>query len=62
MALMRKLKGVAVITVAAVGFHAYEAGVVAKPAHHGTSAAIAAPAVLGGTPAQNEALANQMAA
>jgi peptidoglycan DL-endopeptidase CwlO len=35
MALMAKLKGVAVITVAAVGFHAYEAGIAAKPATPG---------------------------
>lgn len=67
MGLMRKLKGVAGITVAAVGFHVYQAGAFTAPAtahgaHHGTSAAIAAPAALGGTPAQNEALANQMAA
>lgn len=66
MGLMRKAKIAAGVTGAVFAFHAYQAGVAATPsahgAHHGTSAAIAAPAALGGTPAQNEALANQMAA
>lgn len=63
MALMGKLKVAAGITAVAFGFHAYEAGVAAAPAHHGSAAAsVQAPAALGGTPAQNEALANQMAA
>ena len=63
MSLTAKLKGAAAVTVAAVGFHAYQAGeLTAAPAHHGSAAAVQAPAEGGGTPAQNEALANQMAA
>lgn len=66
MGLMRKAKVAAGVTGAVFAFHAYQAGLAAAPsahgAHHGTSAAIAGPASLGGTPAQNEALANQMAA
>lgn len=60
---MAKLKGVAVVTVAVAGFHAYQAGAL-TPAHHGSAAASAAvPAVTGPvTRNANEALANQMAA
>jgi hypothetical protein len=63
-ALIGKLKAAAGITVAAVGFHAYQAGVVPALAHHGGSAesVAAVPAGLAGTPGSNEALANQMAA
>lgn len=61
MSLTGKLKVAAGITVAAVGFHAYQSGVAATPAHHGGRAAsvAAVPAARGGS---NEALANQMAA
>ena len=64
MSLMAKLKGAAAVTVAAVGFHAYQAGELTVPAHHGSAAATAAvPAVTGPvTRNANEALANQMAA
>lgn len=63
MALMGKLKIAAGATVVLFAAHAYQSGSLADPAHHGSSAAsVAAPAALGGTPAQNEALANQMAA
>lgn len=64
MALMGKLKGAAVITVAAVGFHAYQAGLTAAPAHHGRSVTSASAAVPSGpvTRNGNEALANRMAA
>jgi len=59
---MAKLKGLVAMTVALVGFHAYESGAVLKPAHHGSAAAV--PAVVSGpvTRNANEALANQMAA
>jgi hypothetical protein len=61
MALMGKLKAAAVITVAAAGFHAYQAGQLAAPAHHGGLAESVA-AVPAARPGSNEALANQMAA
>lgn len=61
MALMGKLKGAAVIAVAAVGFHAYQAGVAVTPAGHGGHAA-SAPAAPAARPGSNEALANRMAA
>lgn len=63
MSAMGKLKLAAGATVVVFAAHAYQSGSLAGPAHHGSVAAsVAAPAALGGTPAQNEALANQMAA
>lgn len=57
---MGKLKGVAVIAVAAVGYNAYQSGALTA-AHHGSAAA---PAVISGPVARNanEVLANRMAA
>jgi hypothetical protein len=49
MALMAKLKGVAVITVAAVGFHAYESGAVAASGHRAVTADIVRGSARGGT-------------
>jgi hypothetical protein len=63
MALMGKLKAAAVVTVAAVGFHAYQSGAAATPAHHGGSAESSAALPAGPvTRNGNEALANRMAA
>ena len=63
MSAMGKLKTAAVITVAVVGFHAYQAGVAVTPAHHGGQAASAGAAPAGPVSRNaNEALANQMAA
>lgn len=63
MSLTGKLKGAAVVTVALVGFHAYQTGAVAALAHHGGSAASIAAAPAGPvTRNANEALANRMAA
>jgi hypothetical protein len=59
MSAMGKLKIAAGATVVVFAAHAYQSGALATPAHHGRTVTSAA---LGGTPAQNEALANQMAA
>jgi hypothetical protein len=63
MSLTGKLKAAAVVTVAAVGFHAYQSGTAVTPAHHGGSAQSSAALPAGPvTRNGNEALANRMAA